>query len=75
MLRDDFNDVLQIHMAPVHSNKSFTKGINWFEETISLENRFSNSKYKAIEDHSRLLQKETSRLNIQEIQKYVCNLL
>nr|XP_034193416.1 uncharacterized protein LOC117610293 isoform X1 [Osmia lignaria] len=69
LLRDDFNDVLQIHMTPVHSNKSFAKGINWFEETISLENRFSNSKCKAIEDHTTLLRKETSRLNIQEIQK------
>ncbi|XP_012140341.1 uncharacterized protein LOC100879262 isoform X2 [Megachile rotundata] len=71
LLCDDFNDALQIRMAPVHSSKSVVKSanLNWFEETISLENRFPNSRCKVLEDHSTLIQKETPRTNIQEIQK------
>ncbi|XP_076170097.1 uncharacterized protein LOC143148079 isoform X2 [Ptiloglossa arizonensis] len=70
-LGDDLNEVLQIRMAPVHSNKSSARSskLNWFEETIPLENRFSNSRDRAIEDHVVPIRKEVAQTNINEIQK------
>ncbi|XP_043585323.1 uncharacterized protein LOC122568977 isoform X2 [Bombus pyrosoma] len=70
-LYDDFNDVLQIHTATIHSNKSSAKSIkvNWFEETISLESRFSNSNGKGREDYTLPMRKESGQTYTQEIQK------
>ncbi|XP_053974756.1 uncharacterized protein LOC128874246 [Hylaeus volcanicus] len=50
-LGNELNDVLQIRMAPVHSNKSSAKStkLSWFEETIPLENKFPNSRSRGIE--------------------------
>lgn len=72
-LHDDFNDALQIRMASIHSNKSSAKSskINWFEETIPLENKFSNNSSKSIEDHILSMKKDITQTNMQEIQKYV----
>ncbi|XP_050476282.1 uncharacterized protein LOC126866565 [Bombus huntii] len=70
-LYDDFNDVLQIHTATIHSNKSSAKSIkvNCFEETISLESRFSNSNSKGREDYTLPMRKESGQTYTQEIQK------
>lgn len=72
-LHDDFNDVLQIRMASIHSNKSSAKSskINWFEETIPLENKFSNNSGKSVEDHILSMRKDNTQTNMQETQKYV----
>ena len=71
-LHDDFNDVLHIRAAPIHSNKSSAKStkVNWFEETISLESRFSNVSNKG-EDHALPIRKEITEAYTQEMQKYV----
>lgn len=60
----DLNDVLQIHGTSVHSNKSSARStkFNCFEETISLENKFPNSKSRTMEGRT------------QDIQKYGCNI-
>ncbi|XP_017762392.1 PREDICTED: uncharacterized protein LOC108552390 [Eufriesea mexicana] len=70
-LRDDFNDVLQIRMAPIHSNKSSAKStkVNWFEETIPLESRLSNNSGKAVEDHILPMRREIIQTYSQEVQK------
>lgn len=72
-LHDDFNDVLQIRMASIHSNKSSAKSskINWFEETIPLENKFSNNNGKSVEDHILSMRKDIIQTNMQEIQKKI----
>ncbi|KAK9299246.1 hypothetical protein QLX08_007689 [Tetragonisca angustula] len=69
-LHDDFNDVLHIRAAPIHSNKSSAKStkVNWFEETISLESRFSNVSNKG-EDHALPIRKEITEAYTQEMQK------
>ncbi|KOC63017.1 hypothetical protein WH47_02466 [Habropoda laboriosa] len=62
-LGDSFNDVLQIRMAPIHSNKSSAKStkLNWFEEANSLENRFSNNSDKAIESRT-IIKRESAQI-------------
>lgn len=76
-LHDDFNDVLQIRMASIHSNKSSAKSskINWFEETIPLENKFSNNNGKSVEDHILSMRKDITQTNMQEIQKKYDNFM
>ncbi|XP_043784534.1 uncharacterized protein LOC122710628 isoform X3 [Apis laboriosa] len=76
-LHDDFNDVLQIRMASIHSNKSSAKSskINWFEETIPLENKFSNNSGKSVEDHILSMRKDVTQTNMQEIQKKYDNFM
>ncbi|KZC14301.1 hypothetical protein WN55_06828, partial [Dufourea novaeangliae] len=61
-LDDDFNRVLQIQIAPIHSNKSSARStkLNWFEETIPLD--------KVMEDHIPI-KKGTVQTDIQEIQR------
>ncbi|XP_012165481.1 uncharacterized protein LOC100643042 isoform X2 [Bombus terrestris] len=70
-LYDDFNYVLQINTATIHSNKSSAKStkVNWFEETISLESRFLNSNSKGREDYTLPMRKESGQTYTQEIQK------
>lgn len=72
-LRDDFNDALQIRMAPIHSNKSSAKStkVNWFEETIPIESRFSNNSGKAVKDDILPMKREIIQRYTQEVQKYV----
>ncbi|CAL7936115.1 unnamed protein product [Xylocopa violacea] len=62
---DDFNDVLQIRTAPIHSNKSSANStkLNWLEEVIPLENKFSNNSSKAVEDRTL----PTKQISSQEI--------
>ncbi|XP_076763824.1 uncharacterized protein LOC143431155 [Xylocopa sonorina] len=52
--RDDFNDALKICTAPIHSSKSSANStrLNWSEEVIPLENKFSNNGNKAVEDRT-----------------------
>ncbi|XP_076384892.1 LOW QUALITY PROTEIN: uncharacterized protein LOC117218282 [Megalopta genalis] len=48
----DFEKALQIRMAPIHSNRSSAKSYKstWYEETIPLDNTFSNGKSRVLED-------------------------
>ncbi|XP_076623108.1 uncharacterized protein LOC143342773 isoform X2 [Colletes latitarsis] len=70
-LGDDLNEVLQIRMAPIHSNKSSAKStkLSWFEETIPLDNKFPSSRVRGIEDHIVPIRKEAAQTNIEEIQR------
>lgn len=71
-LPDDFNDVLQIRAAPIHSNKSSAKStkVNWFEE-INSANRFLKSNGKPVENYSTPIRRGSVHITTQVIQKYV----
>ncbi|CAK9833323.1 hypothetical protein ANTRET_LOCUS10025 [Anthophora retusa] len=62
-LCDGFNDALQIRMAHIHSNKSSAKStkLNWYEETIPLENKFSNNSDRPLENRT-IIKRETSQV-------------
>ncbi|XP_076645170.1 uncharacterized protein LOC143354758 isoform X2 [Halictus rubicundus] len=67
----DFEEALQIRMAPIYSNKSSAKSNKsiWYEETIPLDNRFSSGKSRMMEDHIIPIRKEIVHANTPEIRK------
>ncbi|XP_017889393.1 uncharacterized protein LOC108630556 isoform X2 [Ceratina calcarata] len=70
-LNNDFNSALQIRAAPIHSNKNSAKStkMSWFEETIPLETRLSNSNNKALEDLNLPIRRETAQIHASDIHK------